>query len=283
MDTESIAPQSCQSRLNCEAERNPLPAPTASHLHGESPHHLAVSPSLRPRTRGELPAFEMKYLLDESNARRVEERLAPLMSPDPHSDPDLQNAYRIGTIYCDTPGFDVFHRVGSHRHRKYRVRQYGNESCVFLERKTKRGNRVRKVRTSIDLGNLPSLSEAACDADWHGRWFHDQFHFRRLRPACRVDYLRTAYVGADDQGPIRLTFDRDIRSTLVDGWSFNGAGDGRLAIASLVICEFKFHGVLPAIFKSAVQEFRLVPTGVSKYRHCFEAAAGAGDARVSDA
>src|SRR5258707_10215219 len=68
----------------------------------------AVSPSLRPWVRGQSPAFEMKFLVDESQARDVETRLATRLSLDPHSDRELGNAYRVTTVYCDTPDRQVF-------------------------------------------------------------------------------------------------------------------------------------------------------------------------------
>lgn len=245
---------------------------TASNMGG-------VSPSLWPRVHGQSPAFEMKFLLDESRARDVERQLAGRLSLDPHSDRELGNAYRVTTVYCDTRDFDVFHRVGSHRRRKYRVRRYGNEPRVYLERKTKQGERVRKRRTVIDGRELPSLSSFSVggdgDGNWPGHWFHEQLLLRRLEPVCCVEYVRTAYVGVHDEGPLRLTFDRNIRSTLVSDWTTELTGDGVPALAGQVVCEFKFRGALPGVFKSVIQALMLEPAGVSKYRHCIRTAGGA--------
>jgi hypothetical protein len=242
----------------------------------------AVSPSLQPAVRGEPSAFEVKFLLDESRARDVEQHLAARLALDPHSDRELENAYRVTSIYCDTPDLDVFHRVGSHRRRKYRVRRYGSEPGVFLERKTKQGERVRKRRTQINGSELPSLSSLSHGDNWPGRWFHDQLLFRRLEPVCCVQYLRTAYVGVDADGPLRLTFDRDIRSAGVNDWTLALAGDGLPALADLVVCEFKFRGALPALFKTVIQALALEPAGVSKYRHCYRAVCSGVDGSAFD-
>src|SRR5262245_13334605 len=67
--------------------------------------HEALSPSLRPSVAGGAAAFEMKFLLDEAHAREVERLIAGRLAPDPHGEPTLGNAYRISTIYCDTPEF----------------------------------------------------------------------------------------------------------------------------------------------------------------------------------
>jgi hypothetical protein len=224
----------------------------------------------------------MKFLFDESRAREVESRIATCLSPDPHSDPKLRNAYHISTVYCDTPEFDVFHRVGSHRRRKYRLRRYGNQPLVFQERKTKRGERVRKRRATIDDQDVFSLSAFSTDSDWPGHWFHKQMVQRRLEPVCCVQYLRTAFVGAGDEGPLRLTFDRDVRTRLVNDWALPSSVDGIPVLTGQVVCEFKFRGNLPALFKGVIQELALEPTGVSKFRHCFRAAGGATNGSPGD-
>src|SRR5262249_42619771 len=153
------------------------------------------------------------FLLDEVRAHEVERLVAGHLAPDPHGEPALGNAYRISTIYCDTPEFDVFRRLGAHRRRKYRLRRYGDEALIYLERKTKRGERVRKRRSTIARGDLAAFFEFSADAEWAGHCFHKQLVRRRLVPVCCVRYLRTAYVGMGDEGPLRLTFDRHIRGT----------------------------------------------------------------------
>ncbi|MGE5192264.1 MAG: polyphosphate polymerase domain-containing protein [Deltaproteobacteria bacterium] len=225
----------------------------------------------------------MKFLLDEARARDVETRLAARLTPDPHADPALDNAYRITTIYCDTSGFEVFHRLGPHRRRKYRLRRYGSESLVFLERKTRQAERVRKRRTMVDDRDLPALSAFSTDSGWPGHWFHQQLLRRRLEPVCAVRYLRTAYVGTEDEGPLRLTFDRDLRTCLARDWALPPAACGISVLTGQVVCEFKFRGALPALFKGVIRELALEPTGVSKYREGFRAAGGGSNGSLGHA
>jgi hypothetical protein len=250
------------------------PSPFSAAVKSTLTRYEALSPSLRPCVPGGALAYEMKFLLDEVRAREVERLIAGQLAPDPHGEPALGNAYRIATIYCDTPEFDVFRRLGVHRRRKYRLRRYGDESLLYLERKTKRGERVRKRRSTIDRCELAALSGYSADAEWAGNWFRKQLVRRRLEPACCVRYLRTAYIGMGDEGPLRLTFDRHIRGTLVNGWELNPASDGAPVWEGLVVCEFKFRGSLPGAFKSAIKALALAPSGASKYRHCFQAAGG---------
>ena len=141
-----------------------------------------------------------------SDARAVESLLAPRLALDPHADPALGDAYRTTTLYCDTAAFDVFRCVGSHKRRKYRLRRYGHASAIFLERKSRKGERVRKRRTTIDETELSQFAESRTDAGWHGTWFAEQIGRRGLEPALRVQYVRTAYFGTTTEGPIRVTF-----------------------------------------------------------------------------
>lgn len=230
------------------------------------------SPSLRAWNRGQPRAYEMKFLLSESRARDVETILSRHLSLDPHADPALDNAYRTTTLYCDTPAFDVFHRVGRHARRKLRLRRYSESRQIFIERKHKRGERVRKRRSVIDELELPRFQSEGADPAWPGRWFEDLVVRHELRPACRVHYLRTAYFGATAESPLRVTFDRDVRGLPTHDWNVDPFFGGSEVCVGEVICEFKFHGAMPGLMKSVVQSQRLAPCGVSKYRRCLAAA-----------
>jgi VTC domain len=232
-----------------------------------------LSPALVPWKRGEAAAYELKFLLTEGEAQRVESRLSGSLVRDPYALPELDHAYPIATVYCDTPNFDVFHGVGSLRRRKFRLRMYGTGTEVCLERKTKAGQRVRKKRSIVAAADLPHLSDFQVQDDWSGAWFHRQLLNRRLNPVCCVQYLRTAYVGQGLEGPIRLTFDRDLSGQASREWLPVIDAPPIPFLEGKVVCEFKFRGALPALFKSAIQEFQLAPTGNSKYRQCLVAAA----------
>lgn len=232
---------------------------------------ISQSPSLARSVRGNEPAREMKLLLSQSQAREVESRLAPLLSLDPHADPDQGNGYRLSTLYCDTPQLDVMHRRGRYRLFKFRLRRYGDANQVFLERKSKRGTQVRKRRTMVDLAELSYFDEALCPESWAGSWYHRQVRRNRFAPRCLIQYERVAYFGACGSGPLRLTFDRNVRGSLQSDWSFTEPANSVLLMPGMVVCEFKFRAALPALFKSVLQLLQLAPQGVSKYRGCLSA------------
>jgi hypothetical protein len=91
-------------------------------------------------------------------------------------------------------------------------------------------------------------------------------------------------VGESAEGPLRLTFDRHIRGVFEIEWNVDGFAGGLPLLSGAVICEFKYRGFLPSLFKEVIQAMRLTPGPVSKYRTFLRAtgrvvgAGGAGDA-----
>ena len=147
---------------------------------------------------------------------------------------------------------------------------------TFLERKSKRGDRVDKRRTAVAAAEVTLLAGPLAPASWPGHWFHQWLLARGLRPACRTVYRRSAYVGSESGG-LRLTLDRGLYGILTEEWSLADVEDGRPLLPEQVILELKFHATLPAPFKELVQGMRLSPGAVSKYRLC-RRAWGAADA-----
>ena len=247
-----------------------LPPPAAPRFRVVRPESLAAeldfrSPSLRGRKAGDLPACEMKFLLDDAAAVAVEAFLSPYFELDPHSATGNSGlgdraGYHITTLYCDTPELSVFRRVGRHRLSKFRLRRYGDSSCVYLERKSKRGLIVRKRRSSIDLDCLDGFTG----------WYRNQLDRNRLSPVCLIEYDRVAYCAASVEGPLRLTFDRRIGGVLHDQYSLSSTRAMAPLLDGRVVCEFKFRGVLPSLFKAAIAALQLTPCGVSKFRHCIQ-------------
>ncbi len=247
-----------------------LPPPAAPRFRVVRPESRATeldsrSPSLRGRKAGDLPACEMKFLLDEATAVAVEEFLSPYFDLDPHSAPGNsrsgdRSGYHITTLYCDTPELSVFRRLGRHRLSKFRLRRYGDSPSVHLERKSKRGLVVRKRRSSIDLANLDGFTG----------WYRNQLDRNRLSPVCLIEYDRVAYCAASVEGPLRLTFDRRIGGVLHDEFSLASPRAMAPILGGRVVCEFKFRGALPSLFKAAIAALQLTPCGVSKFRHCIQ-------------
>jgi hypothetical protein len=229
-----------------------------------------ASPSLAAAD-AEGPAFELKFLLDEARAQEVEVWARVRLALDPHGDPALGGAYLTTSLYFDTPGLDVYHRSPGYKRRKFRLRRYGAAPWAFLERKSKWGDRVRKRRTPLPDEELALLAHPMSVVTWPGHWFHRSLLARRLVPACRVSYQRTAYVGACAAGPLRLTLDRRVRGASASDWGLAPPEGALPLLRGQAILELKFHSALPGPFRELVEGMRLSPSGVSKYRRGREA------------
>lgn len=229
------------------------------------------------------PAYELKFLLPEELAQEVAARVARRLAPDPYGDPTLGGAYRTTSVYTDTPRFDVFRRVGEYATSKLRARRYGATGPVFLERKDKDGDKVRKCRASVPCPELDHLGHREFPTDWPGGWFHLLLADRRLRPVCRVSYDRVAFLGTAESGAVRVTFDRNVRGLAASDWEPLPVTTGPELLPGEVICEFKFRLALPSAFKEIVGALNLSPSRVSKYRRFVRAAQLAGAGESSDA
>lgn len=212
------------------------------------------------------PAFELKYLLGREDVPRVEAWARRHLTPDPHGQ---DGVYRVTSVYCDTPGLDVFYRQPGFRRSKYRLRRYGVNDQVFLERKQKRGDKVRKKRVLVHGGELSFLEGAGHPEAWQGAWFAERLRQRELRPTCRVAYWRTAFHGRAEL-PIRLTFDRDLVGSAADCWQLSPLQDGEPLLSDGVLVELKFHLHMPALFQELLPLLPAEPARLSKYRRCVE-------------
>jgi hypothetical protein len=216
-------------------------------------------------------AYEVKFVLTEEQAAEVSARVAGHLALDPYADPALGNAYLTTSVYTDTPSFDVFYRTEGYNRDKFRVRRYGHAGPVFVERKTKNGEKVRKHRARINPAEVPELARPALNGEWAGEWFHSQILEKRLRPVCRVAYERVAYLGTADGGTVRLTFDRNIRGLLANEWKLEAVGAVPPLLPDRVVCEFKFRTAMPALFRGVVADLGLTPAAFSKYRSFVQA------------
>jgi hypothetical protein len=227
-----------------------------------SPGAESLSPALLPRSFGE--AREIKFRVPSARLAELTSLLERRLKPDLHGDTSSNGDYGIASLYCDTPDLEVFRQLGWHRFRKFRVRRYGASDLVFLERKTRLGDLVRKERVAIPLGELarvgelgrppflrctpdrPGTSTARSCADersespWAGEAYRRQVTRRGVQPTCFIQYVRRAFVGVADQvsspargggtseqmstNQLRVTIDRSIRGTLANGWSFAPSG-----------------------------------------------------------
>lgn len=244
-----------------------------------------LSPSIRLAGTEKIPAFEVKFVLPLALADEVQLWATRCMEPDPYAGPGNDGAYQTTTLYLDTPQRDVFHRRAKHKNRKFRLRRYGDDSRVYLERKTRRGDRVSKRRSDVALDELDSLTSPLPLESWPGEWFRTRIDAAVLRPACRITYDRAAFMLRTPDGSLRLTLDRRIRGLPTDAWdltpvaladspidaALNHAGCTNAVLTDQVVCELKFRSALPNVFKQLIYKLNLVSGSFSKYRRTMAA------------
>jgi hypothetical protein len=203
---------------------------------------------------------ELKFRVPRAAGERIRAWARARLQPDPHGIGSFGDEYRTTTLYFDTRDFDVFNRRGSFGRSKYRIRRYDGEPTVFLERKMRQNGRLAKRRMQVPLSELGQP----------GTWFDRRLQLRGLGPVCQIVYDRLARVGTTPSGPIRLTVDAAARALPLTRLGFVRA-NGTPLIDDEMIVEVKYPGLPPALFKQLVEDFRLTPARVSKYRLAVDA------------
>jgi hypothetical protein len=213
---------------------------------------------------------EMKFLVPREMAIKVKEWAQRKMRPDPYAVQEWDNAYRVRSLYLDTPELDVFHRRSSYGRGKYRIRQYLPSGITFLERKLKSNGVVRKRRTQTEADNLTVLGQGG-ESNWPGSWYQRRLALRRLQPVCQITYLRFPFMERVDSGTLRLTIDSEIRAVPAEEYYFRDSANGAEILPEHNVVELKYFGETPALFNEIVSQFGLNSQGVSKYRKAVSA------------
>jgi hypothetical protein len=207
---------------------------------------------------------EIKFLVTEATGLQIREWVRARLDADEHGTGPYGDEYRVSTLYLDTAARDVFHRRGSYGRSKFRVRRYGDEPRVFLERKLRTGSRLAKRRTDIPIETLHLLTTLDAGAN-DTRWFRRRVSIRQLAPVCRVSYVRTARLADTPDGRVRLTLDYSLSASVADAFALDGAAPAPLLNGQMIL-ELKYRGTMPAVFRELADTFAITPGRASKYR-----------------
>ena len=210
-------------------------------------------------------AREIKFVADLSMRPRIVDWARAHLDPDGHGAGIHADAYTTSTLYFETAQFDVYRRRGSYGLSKYRVRRYGLDDPIFLERKFRTGRLLAKRRTLVPIGDLERLAADRPDRAWEGYWFHRRLVLRRLRPLMQLSYDRIARVGTSSTGPVRMTIDANLAALPMPDRAFL-PGVGMPFLQGLCIIEVKYRASLPSVFKQLVESLGLEARNLSKFR-----------------
>ncbi len=240
--------------------------------------------------------YELKYVVEESRARAITGFLRSYLRPSAYNRPGAIPGEPVVSLYFDSPDL-LFYRqnlAGLKNRIKLRIRFYDDdwERPAFLEIKRRMSDAICKDRTMISREIVrqmlrqgwPSLSRGSylSGLDYGTRQAEVQQQFSRLcnasqaRAVTYVSYVREAFVGADN-GPLRVTMDRQLRATLYEGEERvgvprRGAKPNPLSIPpESVILELKFNHSCPRWMQKMVRMFNLHRRSVCKYAVCTEA------------
>ena len=184
------------------------------------------------------------------------------LDPDTHGGGQHGDEYRTTSVYFDTDAFDVFHRRGSFGRSKYRIRRYGDDETVFLERKMRQPAVLAKRRTILSLAALPQLTESGGRRRLARLLVPPAGHGQAAAPGLpggvppdgAGGHARRRTGAPDARLPIsRRVPTSDARFPREADVLPMPAMPGRL------ILELKYRGAAPAIFRQLVEEFALAP------------------------
>ena len=229
-----------------------------------------VNPSVASTSGRTTGTYEVKFLVQDDVADEALMHARRHLAADRHCDPPISVGYLVTSLYFDTPTLDTYYRNDGYRRRKFRIRRYGSESSVMLERKSKARRLVKTRRTTVPDREVSHLMLEATPADWQGDWFHSQLRDRQLAPTCNLSYTRFAHVCTTPEGPIQLTVVRELRCRRAEEIALPFATEGSELLGGMSIVEMTFCVAMPAVFKAIISEMALMPSRVSKFRLSIE-------------
>ena len=179
--------------------------------------------------------LELKFVIDEEQARYVRRSIAPYCQPDKHSQLPARDrggnaGYEISSLYLDTPGL-AFHRAkerGDPDRIKLRVRTYSPTSTATLEIKRRRSDIIDKTRGVVDRWLVERAASGMLDEASSSPFFQDFASVvatSGASPRLTVRYEREAYESIVDEYA-RVTFDRRIRTVPTTNWDLCPPSDG---------------------------------------------------------
>ncbi len=222
---------------------------------------------------------EEKYLCPESWLFVMEHRLREFLQPDKHH---LEGGYSIRSLYFDTEDDRLYTEGmnGLGRKDKYRIRIYnGGRDFIRLEKKTTVMQLKKKASTVVDSSFVEKILDRDSDGGIQGgNWLSDRRdpvlrefglmeNTELLRPKIIVDYVRTAFVS--EMGDIRITFDRNIRTTDRVGAFFeDDVAFLPLLPENVHLLEVKYSGIFPGYLARLLNIGSLERLSFSKYVLC---------------
>lgn len=219
--------------------------------------------------------LEWKYRVSAELATRLGEALSGRTEPDPHCGSATDGAYRVLSLYYDTPDLRFYHerKDGAKIRRKLRIRNYGDE-LYYLEIKRKIDKKVVKERApvhrSLVAGALDGMNPAVVMSGKPPGDLRTLERFRfnlkslELVPTVLIGYRRRALVGKLEPY-LRITIDSDLRSRMRPVEQEFFASADLCPFEENCVLELKFDARPPRWWMDLAIEFGLRRESYSKY------------------
>ncbi|MFB9680785.1 polyphosphate polymerase domain-containing protein [Streptosporangium vulgare] len=226
--------------------------------------------------------YEIKYLVEASQAASLREEIGQRLDRDRHSG---QEGYGIWSVYYDTRQLRFYWEKieGLKFRRKLRVRHYGDrfavgdDTPVFVEIKQRVNRVTQKRRVSLPYRDALRLcgGRQMVEHEPSQRAFLqevlDLVLRLDLRAVAMTGYTRHAYVGRDADVGLRVTFDHRIRGRDRD-FHLGAEAENRLIVpAHMSIVEVKANERVPYWLTDLTARRNLQVVRVSKYCQSVEA------------
>ncbi|WP_440097597.1 polyphosphate polymerase domain-containing protein [Streptosporangium sp. H16] len=244
---------------------------------GDRGHRLRAPSKLHAFNR-----YEIKYLVEASEAAALREEIEQRLDRDRHSG---QEGYGIWSVYYDTRQLRFYWEKieGLRFRRKLRVRHYGDrfavrdDTPVFVEIKQRVNRVTQKRRVSLPYRDALRLcgGRQMVEHEPSQRAFLqevlDLVSRLDLRAVAMTGYTRHAYVGRDADVGLRVTFDHRVRGRDRD-FHLGADAENRLIVpAHMAIVEVKANERVPYWLTDLTARRNLQVVRVSKYCQSVEA------------
>ena len=216
---------------------------------------------------------EFKYYINLKTYQILKQRISIFAKRDENTHRD--EGYLVSSLYFDDYRNSALNdKIDGDRFRKkYRIRVYERETGIIkLESKSKLDSWTAKESIYLSFEEYQKILEEDYDfliqkEEPLSRELYALIKTRLLKPKVIVEYDREAYV--IDEGNVRLTFDKQLRSSIngLDIFDPNVIYSSALP-DELMVFEVKYDDFIPNYIRALINEQSMQRYAISKYVIC---------------
>ncbi|WDV44260.1 polyphosphate polymerase domain-containing protein [Clostridiaceae bacterium M8S5] len=213
---------------------------------------------------------EIKFYIEMNEYKKLSEIFKSILNLDKNANENGE--YWIRSLYFDSLyNSDYYDKMmGTENRKKIRLRIYDvNCQNVKLEIKNKYNSYMLKESVTISKSDATELTKGNKEVllKYNNQIANKVYYYMSkdfYRPKVLVDYKREAYISEVQN--VRITFDKDIRSTISDFDIFsNKINSIPIFEHKTMVMEVKFNRFLPSIIKSVLSNIKSDKSAISKY------------------